>query len=244
MFSPDIVCSDEFLDMPVSSRDLYFQLSMRADDDGFVQPKTIMRVLGASQDDLKVLIAKRFILPFESGVVVVKHWLIHNMIRADRYKPSRFHSEKSTLLIRKDKVYTDNPKSGEPILATKWQPNGNQSAPQIRIDQDRSISVPQKIEIVKDEPTKPKRTLPVAEVVFGIFKEEFGKYPLNWKTNRTQRIAAENLWKERGEAQIRKALRFHRENKDEPYCPTITSPWDLDSKWLKLHNANKKQNGN
>ena len=84
MFIPEIVSSDEFLTMPVSSRELYFQLGMNADDDGFIQPKMTMRIVGATDDDLKVLLAKRFLLIFESGVVVIKHWLIHNMIRGDR----------------------------------------------------------------------------------------------------------------------------------------------------------------
>jgi hypothetical protein len=133
MFSPEIVCSEEFLDMPASSRDLYFQLGMRADDDGFIQPKMIMKLLGSSTDDIKVLTAKRFILPFESGVVVIKHWLIHNMIRLDRYKATRFLEEKNKLFIKENKAYTDNSYNGVPLLATKWQPNGNQSAPQVRL---------------------------------------------------------------------------------------------------------------
>lgn len=79
MFAKSIIDSDTFMDMPTSSRLLYFDLSMRADDDGFVNsPKKIMRMTGASQDDLKMLIAKSFIIPFESGVVVIKHWKIHN----------------------------------------------------------------------------------------------------------------------------------------------------------------------
>lgn len=136
MFSPDIVCSEEFLDLPATSRELYFQLGMRADDDGFIQPKMIMRTLGASQDDLKVLIAKRFLLPFETGVVVVKHWLIHNMIRQDRYKETRFLEEKKALFIKENKAYTDNPDNGDRLMATKWQPNGNLSAPQVRLGKD------------------------------------------------------------------------------------------------------------
>ena len=140
MFSPDIVCSEEFLDMPSTSRELYFQLGMRADDDGFVQPKLIMKTLGASNDDLKVLISKRFILPFESGVVVIKHWLIHNMIRIDRYKQTRFLEEKNNLFIKENKAYTDNSDNGVPLLATKWQPNGNHSAPQVRLGKVKNIA--------------------------------------------------------------------------------------------------------
>ena len=88
--------------MPPSSRELYFQLGMRADDDGFIQPKSVIRSLGAKDDDLKVLLAKRFVLSFEGGVVVIKHWLIHNMIRQDRYKETRFIEEKSKLFIKEN----------------------------------------------------------------------------------------------------------------------------------------------
>lgn len=107
MFSPQIVESEEFVTMPLTSQALYFHLAMAADDDGFVQPKIIMRTLGSNEDDLKVLIAKRFLLTFESGVVVIKHWLIHNIIRQDRYKKTRFKEEKKTLKIRDDDVYTE-----------------------------------------------------------------------------------------------------------------------------------------
>lgn len=125
MFSPDIVSSEEFVTMPISSQALYFHLGMVADDDGFVQPKLIMRTLGANDDDLKVLLAKRFLLQFDSGVVVVKHWLIHNMIRLDRYKPTRFQDEKKTLQIKDNRAYTD-----------VWQPTGNQLATQVRLGKD------------------------------------------------------------------------------------------------------------
>jgi hypothetical protein len=107
MFSPDIVKSEEFITMPISSQALYFHLGMDADDDGFIQPKITMRLLGANDDDLKVLLTKRFLLHFEGGVVVIKHWLIHNMIRADRHKPTRFQKEKNTLKIKGNKAYTD-----------------------------------------------------------------------------------------------------------------------------------------
>ena len=87
MFAKSIIDSDAFLDMPMSARLLYYDLSMRADDDGFVNsPKKIMKIVGASVDDMNILIARKFILDFESGVIVIKHWRIHNYIRIDRYK--------------------------------------------------------------------------------------------------------------------------------------------------------------
>lgn len=107
MFSQDIVSSDAFLDMPVSSQVLYFHLAMRADDDGFVTPKMVMRLVGSSSDDLKVLITKRFLLPFESGVVVIKHWLIHNLIRADMYKETLYKKEKEQIGLNENGAYTE-----------------------------------------------------------------------------------------------------------------------------------------
>ncbi|MGH7239724.1 MAG: hypothetical protein ACREHG_06615 [Candidatus Saccharimonadales bacterium] len=108
MFSPDITCSDAFVDMPLSAQALYFHICMRADDDGFVgSAKQIMRVVGSNEDDLKILIAKRFVLIFESGAVVVKHWLIHNLIRSDLYKETMYISEKKTLGLSDIGAYTE-----------------------------------------------------------------------------------------------------------------------------------------
>ena len=107
MFSPDIVSSDAFLDMPISSQVLYFHLAMRADDDGFVTPRMVMRLVGSTADDLKVLTVKRFILPFESGIIVIKHWLIHNLIRADLYKETLYKKEKSTIGLNENGAYTE-----------------------------------------------------------------------------------------------------------------------------------------
>ncbi len=107
MFSMQIIDSDPFLDMPLSAQALYFHLSMRADDDGFVNnPKKIQRYVNASDDDLKLLIAKRFILTFDSGVIVIKHWLIHNYIQKDRYHETVYTEEKSMLSVKDNKAYT------------------------------------------------------------------------------------------------------------------------------------------
>lgn len=99
--------SDSFLDMPSSTQMLYIHLAMNADDDGFVNnPKKIQRMCGASDDDYKVLLAKRFILVFENGVVVIKHWKMHNYIPIDRYKPTDYVEEKSKLGLKANKAYT------------------------------------------------------------------------------------------------------------------------------------------
>jgi hypothetical protein len=107
MFSVKIVDSDAFLEMPQSSQLLYFHLGMHADDDGFVNPKKIMRVIGSVEDDLKILFAKRFLLPFENGVVVIKHWLINNLIRKDFYQQTLYVEQKKRLTIKENKAYTE-----------------------------------------------------------------------------------------------------------------------------------------
>ena len=106
MFDKSITSDDTFLEMPIGSQLLYFHLSMNADDDGFINNwKSIMRMIGAKEDDLKVLYAKSYILPFESGVIVIKHWKINNYLRNDRYKPTRFKEEASKLITDKNSVY-------------------------------------------------------------------------------------------------------------------------------------------
>lgn len=118
MFSKTIVLSDAFLDMPMSARCLYFTLSMFGDDDGFVNsPKAIMRQCGASEDDLKILFAKRFILPFDSGVIVIKHWRINNYLRNDRYTPTKYLEEKAMLKVDDNGAYTM--RSAEEIASGK-----------------------------------------------------------------------------------------------------------------------------
>jgi Asp-tRNA(Asn)/Glu-tRNA(Gln) amidotransferase C subunit len=106
MFAKTIIDSDAFLDMPVTARLLYYDLSMRADDDGFVNsPKKIMRMIGASQDDLSILALRKFVLPFDSGVVVIKHWRIHNYIRKDTYSETKYKEEKATLELDENNAY-------------------------------------------------------------------------------------------------------------------------------------------
>lgn len=121
MFSPEIVGSDAFIEMPVSSQLLYFHLSMRADDDGFVNPQIIMRMIGVNNDDLKVIIAKRFVLPFENGVIVIKHWRINNFIRKDRYNETLYLDQKRQLRVKENGVYTTDKLQGKPIGKVPWK---------------------------------------------------------------------------------------------------------------------------
>lgn len=130
MFAKTIIDSDVFLDMPHSTQLLYFHLSMRADDDGFINnPKNIMRLASCKEDDLKLLIAKQFILPFESGIVVIKHWKIHNYIRSDRYKETKYLQEKAQLLLEENNSYTLNTNVGIPMV--------DQTDTQVRLGKNR-----------------------------------------------------------------------------------------------------------
>ena len=125
MFSKKVVDSDAFLDMPLTSQALYFHLNIRADDDGFVgNPKTIQRLVGASEDDLKLLILKGFLIQLDHGVMVVKHWMIHNTIRKDRYIPTSFQDEGRMLYIKQNGSYTLDENKAVDNLATRWQQSG------------------------------------------------------------------------------------------------------------------------
>lgn len=106
MFAKTIIDSDAFLEMPMSARLLYYDLGMRADDDGFVNsPKKIMKMCGNTEDDLKILIAKRFIIIFESGLIVIKHWRLNNYLRSDRYRETPYLDEKAQLQIDENGAY-------------------------------------------------------------------------------------------------------------------------------------------
>ncbi len=119
MFSKIIIDSDSFLDMPLSTQALYFHLGMRADDEGFVNnPKKILRMVNASEDDLKVLITKQFIIPFDSGVVVIRHWRIHNYIQSDRRKDTMYVEEKMQLLLSDSGTYELEP---EPCIQNGYK---------------------------------------------------------------------------------------------------------------------------
>lgn len=107
MFSLNVVDTDKFLEMPISSRLLYYELGMRADDDGFVGNwKKILMFTGLKEDDMKLLIAKQFIIPFESGVIVIKHWRLNNYLQKDRTKSTIYQDEFKQLGIDENNVYT------------------------------------------------------------------------------------------------------------------------------------------
>ncbi len=137
MISLQIVDTDAFLDMPLSTQALYFHFVMRADDEGFVDnSKRIMKLINAQEDDLKVLTAKRFILTFESGIVVIKHWLIHNTIRMDRFNKTVYTDEKEQLTLKENKSYTDNVIPSGNQMAT----NGLHKLSKVKLSKVKSTS--------------------------------------------------------------------------------------------------------
>lgn len=236
MFSPDIVKSPEFLSMPVSSQLLYFHLGMEADDDGFVHPQQTMRSVGMSGDDnIKILIAKRFVLPFESGVVVIKHWLIHNMIRGDRYKPTRYQDEKKVLFIKDNKAYTDREPVGCQI--------GNQMAAQVRSGEDRILDAGKPatpVILSKDEPEqapKSDRRTKDKEAVYLRFSSKWEP----WWDFKQEKTAALQLF-DRGLDKLDRGLRVLKENADNEFCPQVHTPYEYTKKLPKINAFIKRHN--
>lgn len=146
MFAKTIIDSDSFLDMPQSSQLLYFHLSMRADDEGFINnPKSIMRNVGCKDDDLKILATKKFIIPFPTGIVVIKHWWIHNYIQKDRFKETKYIDEKNLLELDENKSYR--------LQDTQCIQNVSKMDTQVRLGK-YSINNKEK-EIYKEKESKP-----------------------------------------------------------------------------------------
>lgn len=137
MFAKTIIDSDAFLDMPLSSQVLYFHLSMRADDEGFINnPRKIQRMIGCGNDDMSLLIAKKFLLEFDSGVVVIKHWRIHNYIQKDRFKSTLYTDEKNQLIQDENKSYTFG-KTASNQQKEECIQNGYSLETQVRLGKDR-----------------------------------------------------------------------------------------------------------
>lgn len=231
MFSMKIVDTDAFLDMPQSSQLLYFHLNMRADDDGFASnPKKVMRMIGSSDDDHKLLIAKKFIIPFESGVCVIKHWLVHNLVRSDRYTETQYTREKSFLIIdEKTKKYSLNKGENHVI------PLGNQMEPQVRLGKVRLG----KVRLGKDNNTG-ETSSPQIPLLIKSF-ENINPASKRFYGNTTQREACDSLLKQYGFERVTTVIEktLPKTNALE-FFPTITTPLQLYEKWSSLESAIKK----
>ena len=185
MFAKTIIDSDAFLDMPMSARLLYYDLGMRADDDGFVNsPKKIMKMIGASSDDLNVLILRKFIIPFEPGVVVIKHWRIHNYIRKDTYRETQYKEQKAQLEFDENNAYR--------IADTSRQLSVDESLTQDRIELGNSKDSigKESIEIEKDSieiinPAK-QDNIPYSEIIEYLNDRLGSNYKTSTEKTRTQ----------------------------------------------------------
>lgn len=221
MFAKTIIDSDAFLDMPLSTQALYFHLSMRADDEGFINnPKKIQRMIGAAEDDLKVLMTKNFIIPFESGIVVIKHWKIHNYIRGDRMKKTVYEEEAALLGVKKNGTYTL-----EPPVSVECQSNDGQAVgtldTQDRLGKDR---------LGKESIEAPKRkrfSPPTLEEVTAYCKERNNSVnPQRWLDHYESNgwMVGRNKMKD-WKAAVRTWERNGFEKEKPTYKPTDESEW-------------------
>ena len=152
IFSKTIIDTDAFIEMPATTQNLYFHLNMHADDDGFIgNPKRIGRMIGASDDDFKILIAKKFIIVFESGVIVIKHWRIHNTLSKMRYKETSYLDEKSQLLIKENNAYSLD--EGKPLDDSRLVEMGKRQVRRTVDEQETNLS---KDKLSEDKPSKKK----------------------------------------------------------------------------------------
>ena len=162
MFSIDVVDTDKFLDMPVSTQALYFHFGMRADDDGFVSsPKKIVKIANCTNDDLRVLISKGYIIPFESSVVVITDWRKNNTLKGDRYKPTVYQEELGILETQGNSyILKSSGISSGNNLEPDWNQIGTKPEPQYSIDKysiDKS-SIDKEIYVQPEVATPPELT--------------------------------------------------------------------------------------
>lgn len=215
MFSRKITDTDKFIEMPATTQNLYFHLNMNADDEGFVDRVSIIqRMIGASGDDLKLLIAKGFVIPFESGVVVIRHWRIHNYIQADRFQPTIHQNEKSQ--IEYDETKTANFKRlGECIQ------NVYKADTQVRLGKDRL-----ELELDKDrlDHHLDQNDDDDKNLVFKKLKEAFGEMSVNG----TMVEEVERLLKQYGQELVVLALdkTILNAGKSLRYTMSILQRWD------------------
>lgn len=211
MFSADITQDDNFLDMSLTAQALYFHLGIMADDDGFVSPNKVIRMVGANKDDLRILVAKNFVIPFKSGVVVITHWKENNYIQKDRYKPTLFKDE---------------------FLSLKCIHNVYKLDTQVRLGKVRLG----KVRVTSDETSQGKL---VSEII-NLFQEVNPAYK-RWFANTTQRKACQNLLETHGFQKVKEVISILPRTNVMPYVPQIQTPHQLEEKWSTLSSSLQKQ---
>lgn len=222
-FSKTIIETDAFQDMSQTAQLLYFYLNMQADDDGFVSnPKRIMRSGGFEDDDFKILLGKRFLLAFESGVVVIKHWLIHNTIRKDRYTETSYLKEKEMLQIKENKAYTE-----------QWQPFGNQLETQDKRREDKR----REDKTTCDQGSHVNEIKEIIDIFYKI------NPTINWG-NKTIRQSAADLIKKFGIEETKRMAEAIVSVQGKKYAPVATTPYHMKEKLaqFKIYFDSQKNN--
>lgn len=217
MFSIDVTETDTFLEMPLTAQALYFHLAMRGDDDGFVSnPRSIMRVTGCNENDLKTLAESGYIITFRSGVIVISDWKVNNYLRGDRYKPTTFQNELSMLTETANKRYVLESGNQVPTVGI---PTDNQVTTQYRIEENRAV-----VDRVATAAAESRADSDLAEIVQH-FQEVIGMFP---------RSALDKLqrWREVYPAEIiRAAIDEAAENNVRKwrYVDGVLKGWQADS---------------
>ena len=178
MFSKTIIDSDAFLEMPLSTQALYFHLSMRADDDGFLNnARKIQRIVGASDDDLKLLLLKKFVISFDGGIIVIKHWRMNNYLRKDRYTPTVYQEELSMLKVKENGAYTLEKTNGIQVGI----PDGNQCVTQVRLGKDSIDKIREEKTVCPEPEMAPDRKKAISltlndKTEYWIFEDQIAKW--------------------------------------------------------------------
>lgn len=245
MTSLEVIDTDAFLDMPVSSQLLYFHLNARADDDGFVaNPQKILRVLGAAADDLKVLIAKKFVIAFSDGVCVIKHWRVNNFVRKDIYKETQYLDLKRTLFIRPNGAYTlseDNRAIRVPEGHFKLEDvDATLTQRQLRegkgseVKENSLVADAPILEVKESLEENPRKQssakYPNAKEVFALFPA----YKKIWDVNTQFCTNAQWLYEEKGMEELTELFEWYAKHKGDQFCPKFYDPMELVEKYPKL----------
>jgi len=229
MFSLQIVDTDAFLEMPLSTQALYFHLSMRADDDGFVDNyKKIMRMIGSQEDDFKVLLTKRFILGFDNGIIVIKHWRINNYIQNDRYTETTYLEEKSLISEKNNKSYTQCIQVG--------------NTDKIRLDKtskDKTILQTKVCEEIIYKPLEESKT--INKQIFSLMAKFIEFNPGIKINHKTHRSACKDLIVKFGYEKALNTVKYALGLQGKQYVPTITTPTQLINKLGDLKVYAEKQ---
>ena len=228
MFSLDVIDTDMFLDMSVGSQNLYFHLAMRADDDGFVSsPKKIIKITNATQNDYDILIAKKFVIPFENGVCVIKHWKLHNLIQKDRYKKTIYSEEMASISQDNNGVYNMYPECIQDV---------SKMEPQVRLGKVRLGKGSQE-KVINTCENKFSQEIPE---IIQLFKDSLS--PSLSFGNKTQRKACEEMIEKFGFDQTMQMAEKAISVQGLSYAPVVTTPHQLYQKLgqLKIYFQSEK----